>query len=81
MNDTRTNTRQVGQFDMAGSDGKTYQVTANQEFTRHRYMDNSWSKETPGRKSFELADGTEVYQMSDGTFQIDGSGVVLSSED
>jgi hypothetical protein len=76
--DTRVEIRQVGQFSAIDADGNVYTVIENREFKRVRFLDNTWSNETPGTMTFQLEDGTPVHAMHDGTYRIDGSSVVLT---
>lgn len=78
----RIDWKDVGQIETLGGDGTTYQLTAKRQFERHQFQDGSWSDEKPiGVEAFELADGTEVFRMGDGTFQVNGSGVVLTPKE
>lgn len=75
----RIDWKDVGQLDATSSDGTTHQITIKRQFERHQFVEGHWSEEKPiGVDAYELADGTEVYRMGNGTFQVQGSGVVLT---
>lgn len=77
--DTRSSTRQIGQFEADGSDGKKYKVIETREFTRHRDLSGIWSdSKASGISSYELEDGTKVFKKANGTFDVDGTDVVLT---